>query len=88
MFTSQHYRAIADIIKRHTLRMRTEDVAHCSNGLPCLHPDTIGDLADYFAKDNPRFNRDKFLAACEGLYQLNKCGGLNCESTKNQKKNG
>ena len=64
MFTRQHYEAIAEIIKRNTTRIRIEDVAQVGNGLPCLHSHTVGDMVDYFAKDNPRFDRQKFLKAC------------------------
>lgn len=64
MFTRQHYKAIAEIVKRNTTRIHIEDVTQISNGLPCLHPNTIGDMADYFAQDNPHFDRQKFLEAC------------------------
>lgn len=65
MFTRQHYKAIAEIISRNQDRLRVSDVADCENGLPCIHLDIIGDLTDYFAKDNPQFDRERFLAACE-----------------------
>jgi len=64
MFTKQHYVAIASIIKANTTRICIEDIAQGSNGLPCLHPDTIEDLADYFAANNPQFDRQKFLDTC------------------------
>lgn len=64
MFTKQHYVAIASIIKANKTKITSEDIAQCITGLPCLHPDMIGDLADYFAKDNPQFDRQKFLGAC------------------------
>ena len=64
MFTRIHYKAIAGIIKRNRTRIRIEDVAQLNNGLPCLRPATIGDIADYFEQDNPRFDRDKFMKAC------------------------
>lgn len=61
MFIRQHYEAIAEIIKSrieyvsvftdHTMAKGT------CNGIAT-------ELADYFAKDNPRFDRDKFLEAC------------------------
>ncbi len=65
MFTRKHYKAVAEIIRRNQTRLRTADVVNCNNGLPCLHPDVVAGLADYFAQDDPRFDREKFLAACE-----------------------
>lgn len=65
MFTRMNYKAIAGIIARNRTRIEIEDVAQLSYGLPCLRPAIIGDIADYFAGDNPRFDRQKFLAACE-----------------------
>lgn len=64
MFTEKHHKAIAEIIKRNQERIHIEDIEHTANGLPCLHPHIIGDLADYFAKNNNRFDRDKFFEAC------------------------
>ncbi len=56
MFTRQHYKAIAEIV-----RDRTFDY----HGRDYIFPALLAyDLVDYFIKDNPRFDRDKFLAAC------------------------
>lgn len=53
MLTRKDYKAIAEIIKANT---NNECAAGAYN---------IGlELADYFAKDNPRFDKDKFLKAC------------------------
>lgn len=49
--TRKHYKEIAGIIR---------DIRHWS---PTLN-DVIEQLANYFAKDNPRFNKAKFLKAC------------------------
>ena len=59
MFTRQHYKAIAEIVKS-----AKEDYR---GGTPAeLVLSTIDEqLADYFAGDNPLFSRDKFLTACE-----------------------
>lgn len=54
MFTRKHYRAIAKILKNH------DDFIERVNKYTSL----CNDLADYFASDNPRFDREKFLAAC------------------------
>ena len=53
MFTRKHYRAIAEIIKE------TANKAY-----QITHTKTLTEkLADFFAADNPNFNREKFIAA-------------------------
>ena len=56
MFTRQHYEAIAEIMKINS----TKEV--CATRLVIL--DIAEELANYFAQDNPRFDRQKFLEAC------------------------
>lgn len=56
MLSRQHYKAIAEIIKGNDTGERV------STRLVCL--DIAEELANYFAQDNPRFDRQKFLAAC------------------------
>ena len=57
MFTRQHYKAIAAIIRPHLLVSKIrEDGAQVA--------DIALELADYFAQDNPRFDRERFLEAC------------------------
>lgn len=61
MFTRQHYKAIAEIIKAQ------KDLTGVFAGKQFAAQkidDIATGLADYFAKDNPRFDRDKFLQAC------------------------
>ena len=60
MFTKQHYKAIAEIITRRiALNQGTGRTPHF------LYADDLAlDLADYFAKDNPQFDKDKFFVAC------------------------
>lgn len=62
MFTRQHYKAIAEIIK-------SEYTAFDGTG----EDDSEGKdatikiarkLADYFEPENPRFDRNKFMTAC------------------------
>ena len=65
MLTRKDFKAIANIIKRNKTRIGIEDVAQLTYGLPCLRPAIIGDIADYLATQNPRFDRQKFLVACE-----------------------
>lgn len=57
MFTRQHYKAIAEIVKKNTAR--TGEIM-----VYIKRADVVCDLADYFAQDNPRFDRDRFLEAC------------------------
>lgn len=61
MLSRKHYKAIAEIVKSHT------DV-HDHPDLNCWEAiDTepfIANLADYFAQDNPQFDRSRFLEAC------------------------
>lgn len=61
MFTCQHYKAIAEI-----LADRFVDIADNAAGFAVRNNiDIIArKLADYFAVDNSRFNRQKFLEAC------------------------
>ena len=51
----QHYKAIAVII--------ASGDTDCASGCGVLFL-IIHKLADYFAKDNERFNRERFLEAC------------------------
>lgn len=52
MMARKHYKAIAEIIKENRLK---DDTASWR---------MIKKLADYFAIDNPRFDRQKFITAC------------------------
>ncbi len=65
MLTRKDFKAIANIIKRNRTRIGIEDVEQLCNGLSCLRPAIIGDIADYLVTQNPRFDRQKFLIACE-----------------------
>ena len=62
MFTKQHYEVIAKIIKDNTsiagLLTKDTDII--------LRYGLIYELADYFQKDNPNFDRDKFITASGG----------------------
>ncbi len=57
MFTKQHYKAIAEIIKKDTNSIR--DLVFVPKAA------LVKDLADYFTKDNEHFDRAKFLEACK-----------------------
>lgn len=56
MFTKQHYKAIAEII-RHA-------VASTSKEEQVMAAPLANELADYFTTDNDRFDRKKFMIAC------------------------
>ena len=52
--TRKHYKAIAEIINK-------SEKAHLLNYAGSVMQRFI----DYFEKDNPEFNRDKFIKACD-----------------------
>lgn len=58
MLTRKHFKAIAEILKE------VEE-----NGINLSKKNTLTEVAekvaDYFANENPRFNRTKFLEACK-----------------------
>ena len=59
MMTRRDYRAFAEILKTQRQFFKEGE-----DGLTVL--DTVAVLmAQYLIQDNPRFNRDKFLNACE-----------------------
>ena len=53
MFSKQHYEAIAKII-----RMVTDTTGKIERGA------LVGELSDYFERDNPNFDRNLFFKAC------------------------
>lgn len=57
MFTKQHYKAIAEIVKKNTPTKAARYILD-------IRIDTAYDLADYFAQDNEQFDRAEFLEAC------------------------
>lgn len=67
MFTRQHYKAIAEIIDSVCLMALEPEPGIQSpyrDGADIARNQIAKDLANYFAKDNPRFDREQFLAAC------------------------
>lgn len=64
MFTEKHYKAIADIIAAESTRFDITEEDDTEGKLTCMV--LAGKLAEYFGKDNPRFDRGKFLSACLG----------------------
>lgn len=61
MTTKQHYKAIAEIVKKDGLDYELADMTAAPGS---VWSNFAGKLADYFATDNPLFDRDKFMAAC------------------------
>ncbi len=57
MLSRKHYKAIAEIVKKNTTKV--DKII-----LYVKRADMVCDLADYFAADNPRFDRARFLEAC------------------------
>lgn len=56
MMTRKHFEAIASILRDHTpVQGEAADITHA---------DTVTDLADYFATENPNFDRERFIKAC------------------------
>ena len=55
--TKKHYEAIASIIECNTMGQHVTTPGKILDNI-------AEDLADYFATDNPRFDRDKFMIAC------------------------
>lgn len=63
MFTRQHYRAIAQAMARH----RKDTGRWDADGNTLVRAkDVEQSLAAFFAADNPRFDRERFLNACQG----------------------
>lgn len=54
MFTRKYYEAIAEVVKGEA------NPAYGS----CVTRTLVDRFADLFEKDDPRFDRDRFLAAC------------------------
>jgi hypothetical protein len=55
MMTRKDYVAVADILSGYSNAMIDN----------FWWEDLVNDFADFFAKDNPNFNREKFTEACE-----------------------
>ena len=51
--TKKHYEAIANIMKGYIPNAKSKSFKYIAE-----------DLADYFAQDNPKFDRERFLNAC------------------------
>lgn len=73
--TKKHYIAIAAIIAAgEPLHGKDEKE---TKALQAYREIIAGELADYFATDNPRFNRTRFLQAC-GIETKGQCEQTPC----------
>ena len=63
MFTKKHFEKIAEIIKKIPVKLEIEcediPIAEKTRNL------IANDLADWFQSENPKFNRERFLKACD-----------------------
>ena len=66
-FQKQHYEAIAKIIKENTDDHYDSEEGVCFD---FLDTDLITQLVNYFEKDNPKFDKERFLKACGGQNEI------------------
>lgn len=59
--TKKHFEAIAAIVRANSIK---NPAAGYDEGFDAGVAAMAADLANMFAAENPRFNRDKFLTAC------------------------
>ena len=67
MLNKKHYEVISLIIQGITVRHLTVE-AHSIFEVPKRvidHQELVDTLAGYFARDNPRFDKEKFVKACQ-----------------------
>lgn len=57
--TKRHFEAIARM-----LREQGETLADPTQAADIAHRDLVDGMASYFADQNPRFDRERFLTAC------------------------
>lgn len=60
MLTKKDFKAVAEIIRKRKNRCELDRHLQAGFGVDAIKCD----LADYFATQNPRFDRDKFMQAC------------------------
>lgn len=66
MLTKKHFKAVAEVIKSQIMQYYIQERHACANGVESI----AYHLADYFATQNPRFDRERFMKAC-GLINTN-----------------
>jgi len=63
MMTKKNFEAIAEALRQSTVQFDETD-GYFERGRLTQSLMVVSDLADVFAADNPRFDRQKFLEAC------------------------
>lgn len=61
--TKKHFGAIAEILKSYQ-STRVLSPGDIDSPTPVTIDDVANDMADYFQQENPRFDRERFLKAC------------------------
>jgi hypothetical protein len=61
MLTRKHFKALASILAEH---------ANCAPDLDLCVQGIREDIASYCARENPNFDRARFMAACQGSENL------------------
>lgn len=70
MFTKRHYKAVAQVLRVQNTRLmrftpvNDDERAEASGSVHTLQ-EISSELADVFYLDNPKFNHQQFLAACQ-----------------------
>jgi len=66
MMTKKHFKAFADLLESERLLAFTRLTAEGKGGLPAMNAveHVAQRMASLLARENPRFDRDKFLTAC------------------------
>jgi len=59
MMTKKDFVAIAEIIKKNSSKVYGATFTDVTR-------EVVNDLADYFEAQNPNFDRDRFIKACNG----------------------
>jgi hypothetical protein len=64
MMTRKHFEAVAEIIKHNSVDISHDPTDH-ERGRDMQSFLISSDLADYFANENPNFDRARFMKACQ-----------------------
>jgi len=64
MLTQKDFKAVADVIANNHTHLDDCDADYYQGGRYDSANSIAGQLADYFATQNPRFDRSRFMQAC------------------------
>jgi len=59
MLTQKDFKTVAEIVRK-----SKDLIITYSTAKPYVKCDVVDNLADYFATQNPRFDRDRFMRVC------------------------